>query len=97
MKIFWLKSRKWKHADLDGKLVEFRITYADAVAEGIGSFIMRGNGVERLAADILVPHSRDYFDSYSHLPDSLFEKIEVHPDKTKADFRVCGLFAPGSE
>ena len=97
MKTFWLKSRKWKRDDLDGKLVEFCITYADAVAEGIGRFIMRGNGVEMLAADIVVPHPKEYFDNYYHLPDSLFNKIEVHPDQTKADFRVYGLFDPGSE
>jgi hypothetical protein len=96
MKIFWLKSRKWKRDELDGKLVEFRITYADAVAEGVGRFFMRGNGVERMAADIVVPHPREYYDNYYHLPDSLFEKIEVHPDRTKADFRLDGRFDPST-
>ena len=97
MKTFWLKSRKWKRDDLDGKLVEFRITYADAVAEGIGRFIMRGNGVEMLAADIVVPHPKEYYDNYYHLTDSLFDKIEIHPDSSKADFRVFGLFDPSSQ
>jgi hypothetical protein len=99
MKTFWLKSRKWKRNDLDGKRVEFCIKYGDAVAEGVGKFIMRGNGVEKLAADIIVGHhhSDKHFDNYYHLPDSLFEKIEIHPDKSKADFQVHGLFDPGSE
>ena len=96
MKTIWLKSRKWKRDDLDGKLVEFRITYADAVVEGIGRFMMRGNGVERLAADIVVCHPKEYFDNYYHLTDSLFEKIEIHPDKAKAGFRVFGSFDPSS-
>ena len=97
MKTFWLKSRKWKRDDLDGKLVEFRITYANGVAEGIGRFVMRGNGVEMLAADIVVPHPREHFDNYYHITDSLFEKIEIHPDKPRADFRVYGLFDRGSQ
>ncbi len=97
MKTFWLKSRKWKRDDLDGKLVEFRITYADAIADGIGRFIMRGNGVDMLAADIVVCDPREYFDTYYHLPDSLFEKIDFHPDRSKADFRVYGLFDHSSE
>ena len=90
MQIFWLKSRKWKHDDLDGKLVEFHVKYPTFTAEGIGQFVMRGNGVERLAADIIVPHQREGFDNYYHLDDALFEKIEINPDKTKAEFRVNG-------
>jgi hypothetical protein len=97
MKIFWLKSRKWKRDELDGKSVEFCIKYANAVAEGVGRFFMRGNGVERLAADIVVPHPMEFYDAHYHLPDSLFEKIEFHPDKSKADFRVYGLFYPNKE
>ena len=92
MKIIWLKSRKWKQDDLDGKLVEFRIVYANAFAEGIGKFLTRGSGIERLAADIVVPHSERGHDNHYHIPDSLFEKIEIHPDRTKADFLVCGQF-----
>lgn len=97
MKIFWLNSRKWKRDDLEGKLVEFRIAYVDAFVEGIGRFIMRGNGVELLAADIVVPHPKEHYDNYYHLTDSLFEQIEVHPDKTRADFQVSGRFSPGGE
>jgi hypothetical protein len=96
MKIFWLKSRKWKRDDLDGKLVEFRITYADVVVEGIGKFLMRGTGVEMLAADIVVSHPQEFYDNYCHVPDSLFERIEPHPDQTKAAFRLIGRFDPGS-
>ena len=96
MKTLWLKSRKWKQDELDGKLVEFRITYIDAVAVGIGRFLIRGNGVEKLAADIVVPHPRDSYDNYYHLTDILFDQIEVHPDKSKADFRVVGNFAPAT-
>jgi hypothetical protein len=95
MKIFWVKSRKWKYEALNEKLVEFRITYGDGIAEGIGRFVMRGNGVERLAADIVVPHPQDSYDNYYHLPNSLVEKIEVHPDETKAQFRLVGRFEPG--
>jgi len=97
MKTFLVKSRKWKRGELDGNLVEFRIIYADAVAKGIGRFIMRGNGVEMLAADIVVPHPKEYYDNYYHLTDSLFDQIEVHPDKTRADFRVSGRFCPSDE
>ena len=96
MKIFWLKSRKWRRDDLDGKLVEFRITYSDAVAEGVGKFLMRGNGVEMMAADIVVPHPKEYYDNHYHVPDSLFERIELHPDQTRAAFRLVGRFDAGS-
>ena len=92
MKIIWFKSRKRKRTELDEKLVEFQIRYGDGLAEGIGRFRMRGNGVERLAADIVVPHPQAGYDDLFHLTNSLFDKIEIHPDQTKAQFRVRGHF-----
>ena len=46
MKTMWLKTRKWKPGDLEGKSVEFHITFSDATAEGLGEFIVRGNSVD---------------------------------------------------
>lgn len=92
MKIIWFKSRKWTGKELDGKLVEFQITYRSGIAQGVGRFLIRGNGVEKMAADIVVPHPEAWHDNYYHLTNSLFEKIEVHPDQTKANFRVSGRF-----
>jgi hypothetical protein len=67
MKTVWLKTRKWKPSDLEGKSVEFRITFADAIAEGLGEFVVRGNGIELMGIDIIVPHPQDYYDQYYHV------------------------------
>jgi len=96
VRTIWLNCRKWRADVLDGKLVQFRITYADGEAEGIGSFIVRGNGVERMGIDIMVIHPQQHFDTYYHLTNTLAEAIEVHPDPSVAQFRCVGLFDPSS-
>jgi hypothetical protein len=88
----WIKSRKWTRNELEGTLVEFDIAYSQARAEGVGEFLVRGNGVEKMAIDIVVPHPSEFYDTLYHLPDSLAEKIEVHPDQAKARYRVEGRF-----
>lgn len=92
MKTIWLKTRKWKPSDIDRKSVEFRITFADAIAEGIGEFMVRGNGVDLMGLDILIPHPDGYYDQYYHVSESLAEAIEVHPDQARATYRCVGLF-----
>jgi hypothetical protein len=92
MPAIYIKSRKWKRDEIEGKHVEFRITFANAVAEGVGEFLVRGNCVERMAIDVVVPHPKESFDRLYHLPDSLVEKIEVHPDQTVAHYRCVGRF-----
>src|SRR6266536_759507 len=92
MKTMWLKTRKWKPGDLEGKSVEFHITFSDATAEGLGEFIVRGNGVDLMGIDIIVPHPEDRYDQYYHVSESLAAAIEAHPDQTKAVYRCVGLF-----
>jgi hypothetical protein len=97
MRIFWLKSRRWTYEQLDDKSVEFRITYPNGFAEGIGLFLVRGNGVEKMAIDIIVSHVEEYYTNHYHLTDSLAEEIEPHPDQSVAQFRCIGQFDPSSQ
>jgi hypothetical protein len=94
-----IKSRKWGH-EIDGKRVEFRITYAavvgEVVVEGVGEFLVRGNCVERMAIDIVVPHPEEFFDNLYHLTESSVEKIEIQPDQTVAHYRCVGRFDPST-
>ena len=92
-----IKSRKWGR-EIDGKRVEFRITYPaeGRVREGVGEFLVRGNCVEKMAIDIVVPHPEEYFDNVYHLTESLVEKIEIHPDQTVAHYRCVGGFDPST-
>ena len=70
-----IESRKWGH-EIDGEPVEFRITYGAVVREGVGEFLVRGDCVERMAIDIVVPHPEEFLDNLYHLTESLVEKIE---------------------
>ena len=96
MTIIWIKSRKWKRGDLDGQTVEFDITYSDARRKGVGQLLVRGDGVQKMAIDIDVPHPKEYFSTLYHLTDSLVENIEVHPDQSVARYRVVGRFGPST-
>jgi hypothetical protein len=97
MSSIYIKSRRWKYDDLDGKLVEFRIAYPDSHwVDGIGEFRLHGNGVDLLAIDIVVDHPKEFFENQYHLCDSLVEKIEVHPDPKVAQYRCVGVFDPKS-
>jgi len=93
----WNESRKWTRDELEGKRVQFNITYSDAWVEGVGEFLVRGNGVEKMAIDIVVQHSSEFYDTLYHLPDSLAERIEVHLDQSKASYRVVGRFERGAK
>ena len=81
---------KWKRKELDDKTIQFRLTAPTFWVEGIG--ILRVHVYqERLAIDIVVSHPKEKegFDNLYHLFDAILaDKIELHPDKSVADFRL---------
>ena len=88
----WITSRKWKKNELDGQTVEFRIIFPTWRTEGVGRFMVQGNGVQKMAIAIVVPHDEKgfdkAFDQVYRLTDERVEKIELNPDKAKGRFRL---------
>ena len=87
MKRIYYKS-KWRFEDLNEKSVRFTLTAPAFWVEGVGIFCVHIRG-DTVSIDIAVRHPREGFTNLYHIFDgSLADKIEPHPDKTAADFRL---------
>jgi len=79
---------KWKRKELDDKTIQFRLTAPTFWVEGIGILRVHVYG-ESVAIDIVVSNPRESLDNLYHLFEgALADKIEPHPDKSVADFRL---------
>jgi hypothetical protein len=74
--------------DIEKKTVEFKLSCENGFVAGTGVFLVRGDGVNKMAVDILVPHPAENFDNIYRLPSQLVEQIEEHPNQAVADFRL---------
>ena len=79
---------KWKHDDLADKTVQFKLTAPAFAVEGIGYFRVHVYD-DLIFIEIVVPHKKEGFDNlYYIFESSLADKIEPHPYKSVADFRL---------
>jgi hypothetical protein len=87
MSLSYYKS-KWSLAELDGKKVEFVLTSLTHCKKGFGTFqIHRFH--ELISIVISEPHlSAGHDHLYPIFSADLADKIEPHPDKSVADFRL---------
>jgi hypothetical protein len=88
----WIKS-KWKAQELDGKLVEFKLTAPKFWVEGVGKFLVRENPKGEIAIDICVfkhegPHQ--IAETRYYLFQQTADKIEINPKPEIAPFRLLG-------
>jgi hypothetical protein len=79
---------KWKREDLDEKTVQFTLTAPTFWVEGVGVFRIHVDG-ELISVDIVVSHPREGYDNIYHLfLAELADRVEPHPDRSVADFRL---------
>jgi hypothetical protein len=86
----WIKS-KWTFEDLKDKTVEFRLISPEWRIKGIGKFLVRINPAGELAVDICAVKSATPYEVVEmrfYLFQKVADKIERHPDKAIADFRL---------
>jgi hypothetical protein len=88
----WVKS-KWKREELDGKLVEFKLTAPGRELSGVGHFQVLENTRGEIAIDIFIDeHPSPYEGVLTRiwLAQDAVDKIELNPKPEPAPFRLVG-------
>jgi hypothetical protein len=79
---------KWTRAQLNGKTIQFVLTFPKCWVEGIGTLRVHVYR-KKVSIDIDVPCQGDCRYNLHHIYDpALADKIEPHPDTSVADFRL---------
>lgn len=97
MSNIWTKS-KWTKDQLDHQRVEFRIRTERGIEQGVGEFVVRQNPEGLLAIEIVADMpGRDWAERvqtrYCPKQDGVL-RIQRHPDKSVAAFRLFGTPPP---
>ncbi len=90
--VTWVRS-KWKLEELDGKLVEFKLTAPKLWVEGLGKFLVRKNLRGELSIEICVlksPNPNEIVETRYWLGQQAADKIELNPNPKLAEFRLLG-------
>lgn len=90
MSDIWTKS-KWTMEQLDRQTVEFQFPVRHGALHGFGEFLVRQNPDGLLAIDILVDmqgKAGTWNQTRYHVPQSGVDRIEDHPDLSRAHFRL---------